>query len=126
MAVVGIGTDIVDIARVKNNIEQFGDKFAERILSSQELATSNFKNRPVQYVAKRFAAKEALMKALGTGLAEGLSFTDFSVLNDSKGKPFAVLTGKALEKSDSLGIKSWSISLSDEKHYAVAFVIAES
>ena len=126
MAIVGIGTDIVEIKRVERSYKQFGDKFSERILSESELQTKTFATQPVHYLAKRFAAKEAIMKALGTGLAKGVRFADFSVLNDESGRPYVEASGVAAEVLVEHNIKQLHISISDEKNQAIAFAIAES
>ncbi|WMS88581.1 holo-ACP synthase [Pleionea litopenaei] len=125
MGIVGIGTDIVEIKRVEKSFKQFGERFAQRILSAQELESKSFTHQPVHYLAKRFAAKEAIMKALGTGLAKGVRFDDFSVLNDENGKPYVDVSGEALVLMDSLSIKTIHISISDEEKQAIAFAIAE-
>ncbi|NVJ61802.1 MAG: holo-ACP synthase [Gammaproteobacteria bacterium] len=126
MAIIGIGTDIVEIKRVERSYKQFGVKFAERILSERELQTKNFATHPVHYLAKRFAAKEAIMKALGTGLAKGVRFADFSVLNDENGRPYVEVSGVAAELLNNNNINQLHISISDEKNQAIAFSIAES
>lgn len=126
MAIVGIGTDIVEISRVEKSFKRFGDRFAQKILSEEELASKSFNVQPVHFMAKRFAAKEALMKSLGTGLAKGVRFDDFSVLNDENGKPVVVTRGKAAELMNDMGIARLHISISDEENQAIAFAIAES
>lgn len=126
MAIVGIGTDIVEIKRIEKSFSKFGERFAHRILSEAEMASKSFQYQPVHYLAKRFAAKEAIMKALGTGLARGIRFDDFSVLNDDQGKPVVLIQGKAKELMEQMGIKNLHISISDEKKQAIAFAIAEN
>ncbi|PWK54478.1 holo-ACP synthase [Pleionea mediterranea] len=126
MAIVGIGTDIVEISRVEKSFKRFGKRFAERILSNDELTSKKFKVQPAHFLAKRFAAKEAIMKALGTGLAKGVRFDDFTVLNDENGKPVVDVGGKAHDLMAELGVVSLHISISDEENQAIAFAIAES
>ncbi|NVK54659.1 MAG: holo-ACP synthase [Gammaproteobacteria bacterium] len=126
MAIIGIGTDIVEIKRVEKSYKQFGERFAQRILSEKELQSKSFTHQPVHYLAKRFAAKEAIMKALGTGLAKGVRFDDFSVLNDENGKPYVDVVGEAKVIMAALGITHLHISISDEEKQAVAFALAES
>jgi holo-[acyl-carrier protein] synthase len=125
MAIVGIGTDIVEIKRIEQSFQKFGERFAHRILSETELKSKSYQYQPVHYLAKRFAAKEAIMKALGTGLARGIRFDDFSVLNDEQGKPIVEVQGVAKELMDQMKIRRLHISISDEKKQAVAFAIAE-
>jgi len=123
--IVGIGTDIVDVERIQGVYQRQGEAFAKRLLSEQEW--NRFKQHifPERYLAKRWALKEAVSKALGTGIAQGVSFHDMTIKNHQSGQPFIELSGVALEKSDALGITSWSISVSDEKTHAVAFAVAE-
>jgi holo-[acyl-carrier protein] synthase len=125
MAIIGIGTDLVAIDRIKQSWQQFGERFAHRILSETELTSDGFRSQPVAFLAKRFAAKEAIMKALGTGLAQGIRFDDFSVVNDEQGKPVVLVQGEARERMSRMGIRHFHISISDEKKYALAFVVAE-
>lgn len=125
MAVIGIGTDIVKVSRMKRLLKKRGDKFAERILHANELEIYKQHNSAASYLAKRFAAKEALSKALGTGIAKGISFEEIEVINNEDGKPLLVLHGTALDISIQLGVEKLFISLSDEKKYAIAYVILE-
>ena len=120
--VVGIGTDIVQISRIKNAFECQGERFAQRILCPNELDLFNKKNQSIPYLAKRFAAKEAASKALGTGIGI-VSWQDMEVSNDPNGAPELMFTGSAQEQMTSMGASQISISLSDEQDYAVAFVV---
>jgi holo-[acyl-carrier protein] synthase len=125
--ILGLGTDIVEIARVAHVYDSTGQGFVERILTDTELARmpENQKRIPA-YLAKRFAVKEAAAKALGTGIAQGVSFKDFSVEHTDLGAPKLIVTGAGKEHADKMGVKSWHVSISDEAHYVVATVIAES
>ena len=125
MSVIGIGTDIVKVPRIKRLLKKRGNKFAERILHSNEFEIFKKHSSAANYLAKRFAAKEALSKALGTGIAKGISFEEIEVINNEDGKPFLVLHGAALDISNQLGVEKLFISLSDEKKYAIAYVILE-
>lgn len=124
--IVGIGTDIVDVERIQGVYQRQGEAFAKRLLSENEW--NRFKQHifPERYLAKRWALKEAVSKALGTGIAQGVSFHDMTIKNHESGQPYLELTGGALQKSNKLGITDWSISVSDEKTHAVAFAVAES
>ena len=117
----GVGTDIISILRVKESLEKFGDKFAERILTENELkifGSSENESKKITYLAKRFAAKEAVSKALGTGIGSSVSFHDIEISNDSNGKPLAVLKTNIAAKIH--------LSLSDERDgFAIAFVVVE-
>ena len=123
--IVGIGNDLVQVSRVKAIIKRQGDRFAQRILTEEELETYNHHRYPEKFLAKRFAAKEAAAKAIGTGIADGVSFHDFQVDHDELGAPFLKVTGRAHELAILKSITSWHLSITDEKKYAVATVIAE-
>ncbi|GAD78560.1 holo-ACP synthase [Vibrio ezurae] len=125
MAIVGLGTDIAEIERVEKALNRTGITFAQRILTESEMAQFETLKLKAKFLAKRFAAKEAASKALGTGIAQGVSFQDFAISNDEWGKPQLHLSGKALEISKQLGAKHVHLSISDERHYAVATVILE-
>lgn len=126
IVIFGIGTDLVEIARIARLWEKNPQGFAERLLHPAELVELETKQNKEAFLAKRWAAKEAIGKALGTGIAQGVSFNSMQITHDAFGKPQVQLHGKTLELADSLGITSWKISISDEKHYAVVFVIAET
>ena len=121
----GIGIDIIENARIHRIFARFGYLFAKKILSSNELKEfSNAQNKP-NFLAKRFASKEAFSKALGTGVAKGIKFKEINILNEKNGKPYIKLLGKtkqiAYKKIKKKNYKI-SLSISDEKNYAVAFV----
>ncbi len=126
MPICGLGTDIAEIERVEKALARTGEPFARRILTEFEFARFSETKQQAKFLAKRFAAKEAASKALGTGIAQGISFQDFNVSNDELGKPLMSLSGKALERAELLGAKHVHLSISDERHYAVATVILES
>lgn len=119
----GIGTDLVDIARIASLYEAYGDRFAKRILSDDELRLFHHQHQSIPFLAKRFAGKEAVAKALGTGIGEKVAFTEISITNEANGKPIVNLLGKAHLLLSELNISEIHISLSDEKHYALAFAI---
>ena len=121
----GIGIDIVAVSRMRENIDQYGDRFAGKILSEQELVEYASVSSPAHYLAKRFAAKEALVKALGTGFRDGISLKNISIRNETSGQPGIFCSGKAEEIMATLGIVSCHLSLSDEKDYACACVVLE-
>jgi holo-[acyl-carrier protein] synthase len=124
MRIIGIGTDIVAIERIQSIWDRFGFAFPRRILSPLELKTWDLVADPVSFLAKRYAAKEAVAKALGTGFRpQGVLLTDISVMNDPLGRPYIVLNGAAdAEWQRQLGVAS-HLSLADEKEFAIAFVI---
>jgi len=123
--IIGIGTDIVDVDRIAKVYLRQGQAFVNRLLSTEERSELDTQHYPERFLAKRWALKEAVSKALGTGIAQGVCFKDMTIGHKSSGQPFLQLAGKTLEKAKELGITDWSISVSDEKHHTVAFVIAE-
>ncbi|ATH79090.1 MULTISPECIES: holo-ACP synthase [Halomonadaceae] len=123
--IVGIGSDIARVARFSQALERHGERFAERILGQQEQQVWRAKGCPVAYLAKRFAAKEAFVKALGLGLRQGMQWGDIQVLNDALGKPGLHLHGEAQRLFAASGAATAHITLSDEAEYAVAFVVLE-
>jgi holo-[acyl-carrier protein] synthase len=120
--IYGIGTDIVAIERIQTNLERYGERFARRILAPQELAGFEHSAKPAHYLAKRFAAKEAAVKAMGTGFRDGIGLTQIYVDHDPLGRPLLQFDGRAEERRCALGIGASYLSLSDEQHYAIAFV----
>jgi holo-[acyl-carrier protein] synthase len=119
---IAIGTDIVEIQRIANVLERQGDKFVQRILTESEIAEYQARGNSVAFLAKRFAAKEAIAKALGTGIGRGISFQHMIVSNNSEGAPQVELQANAAERLKQLGGSKVLLSLSDEKNYALAFV----
>ncbi|MBD3821214.1 MAG: holo-ACP synthase [Thiotrichales bacterium] len=124
--IIGIGTDIVEIERISSLLDKRGESFARRILSKIEMKEFADQMHPAVYLSKRWAAKEAIAKALGTGFTQGVCFSEMTVGHTDLGQPQVHLHGKTLALSESRHITDWSISISDEKHYAIAFVVAES
>ena len=120
--IFGIGVDLVRIARMQRAIERHGSRFAERILAAEELARYSGARDKAAFLAKHFAAKEALLKALGTGLRLGIRWHDMEVRNDALGKPDMICSGRVQELFDERGIGSSFLSISDEDEYAAAFV----
>jgi len=124
--IVGIGIDIVETARIRQSIERYGERFTGRIYTQREIHyCERFKLREERYAA-RFAAKEAVFKALGTGWREGVKWLDVEVLNQASGKPELLLYGRAQELAHSLGVSRTAISISHADHYAVVQVVFES
>lgn len=126
MAILGLGTDIAEIERIEKALDRTGESFAQRILCQEEILKFSLLKQKGRYLAKRFAAKEAASKALGTGIAKGVTFHDFCVSNDELGKPIISLSGTAQQIAQNLGVNHVHLSISDERHYAVATVILES
>lgn len=120
--IFGIGTDIVSIQRISDGLARHGERFAQRILGEAEFSEFAVATSRANYLAKRFAAKEAAAKALGTGFRDGLSLSHITVGHDPLGRPMLEFSGKALTLIRDLGIESAHLSLADEKEYAIAFV----
>jgi|TARA_B100001175_G_scaffold92621_1_gene78303 holo-[acyl-carrier protein] synthase len=127
MRIVGIGVDIIENKRIKNSLKNL--KFKKRIYSTKELAQSSLSKNKVGFFSKRFAAKEAFAKALGTGFRDNLNFKDIEIINDKKGKPY-YLKSKKISKiiHKNFNIKKYNcfLSISDEKDYSTAFTIIQS
>lgn len=122
MSIVGIGTDIVEIERLSQMSDKALSKLMLRVLTPDEQLRYQSMKFPIPYLAKRWAAKEAAAKALGTGIAKGVSFQDFQIDNTEQGQPFLIVKGEAAKFADEKQGKRWHISISDEKQYALAFV----
>jgi holo-[acyl-carrier protein] synthase len=119
----GIGTDLLDQRRVAKVMDNHGERFARRILTSQELLLWAEKAHSVNFLAKRFAAKEAISKALGTGIAQGISFQHINIYADDLGKPVVELSAKALTRAQAMGGTHVLLSLSDEGEMILAFAV---
>jgi holo-[acyl-carrier protein] synthase len=121
--IFGIGTDIVEVARIQRSLDKHGEKFAARILTEAELEDYRQATRPANFLAKRFAAKEATAKAMGTGFRNGLSLRHIGVSRDQHARPELVFSGAAEAFMQARAIIEAHLSLADERDYAVAFVI---
>ncbi|MBN1863784.1 MAG: holo-ACP synthase [Victivallales bacterium] len=124
--IFGIGTDIVEVCRIQAMLEEHGDLFLNKIFSELELEESLRRNDRGQYFAGRWAAKEALAKALGCGFGKDCEWRDITIVNSGNGKPVLLLSGKALSTSQKMGMKNVHVSISHEKHYACASVVVEA
>ncbi|WP_444943864.1 holo-ACP synthase [Microbulbifer sp. ZKSA006] len=126
--IVSIGTDICNYRRIETVWQRFGDRFVERVLSAGEREDfyAMAEATRAAYLCKRFAAKEAVAKALGTGIGEGVSWQDIDVRRRKGAAPQVVLAGAAKERAGALGVDRIHLSLSDEKDSALAFVLFES
>lgn len=123
--IAGIGTDIVKISRMEESLDKLGDRFAKRILSDEEMKEFSRSSSPAFFLAKRFAAKEATVKALGTGFSRGISMKHVSVEHDEMGKPLIKLTQVAERIANEQEITQCHISIADEREFAIAYVIME-
>ena len=123
MSILGIGTDIVSVDRIKNSLKN--RNFINRIFNEREILKCKKLNNSINCFAKRFAAKEAFSKALGTGISNGINFNEIIILNKKSGKPYISIIGqtkKTFNKKFKKKKSKISLSISDEKKYAVAFV----
>lgn len=123
MMVKGVGTDLVEVARIKRSLDDRGEALAERILTEQELEDFRDSNRKPDFLAKRFAIKEAVSKALGTGIAQGVTWQDIELSHGESGQPLVELTGKAQIRLKELGGEGVYVSLSDEAGLVSAFAV---
>ena len=126
MQVIGHGIDLVDVDRIEDMLERHGARFIERCFTVREqmYCESSPGSRSQRYAA-RFAAKEAVFKALGTGLVEGMAFSQIEVVREPDGRPWLQLQGRVSEVASSLGITEWQVSLSHIETHATASAIAQ-
>ena len=124
--IYGVGTDLVDIERVKKILSKNRDGFVKRVLSEHEHALFANKADSAAYFAKRFAAKEAFAKALGTGIGRVVSFQDLTIRNNENGKPHFIPSEKLRQYLIEKNIKQAHLSISDESQNAIAFVVLET
>tara|TARA_Y100000590_G_C15226167_1_gene828216 strand:+ start:126 stop:518 length:393 start_codon:yes stop_codon:yes gene_type:complete len=126
MKIFGIGTDIVNISRMDQSLKKFGSRFKNKIFSSNEIKYCEQKKTPSSFYAKRFAAKEALSKALGVGIRKGINLKNIEIVNNKYGKPSIILKGevdKYLKRKIKKKKYNIHLSLSDDKPWAQATVI---
>ncbi len=124
--IFGIGTDIVEVSRIEESLARFGEAFAQRVLTEREWLAFEQSQTRARFLAKRFAAKEAFAKALGTGLRAPATFQQIGVGHDDLGKPVFDLGTDLQYFLDQRGIRACHLSISDEKALAVAFVVLET
>ncbi|MBN1140742.1 MAG: holo-ACP synthase [Deltaproteobacteria bacterium] len=125
MAIGGLGTDLVRVARFRRFLEEGKENLLARLFTPAERDYAMTKRDPAPHLAARFAAKESFSKALGTGFREGLSWREIEVVHDPLGKPELVLSGRAAEMFEERGLSSLQLSLSHDGEYALAVVVAE-
>ena len=124
MEIIGLGVDLADVARVRTLLEKNADAFRRRCFTDHEWGYAHRFADPSERLAARFAGKEAVMKALGTG-TRGISWRDIEILPDQRGAPLVFLIGSARSRAEALGIRELAIMLSHSKKYAVASVVGE-
>lgn len=124
MKVLGIGTDIIECLRIAQMIERHGELFINRVYTPYEIRYCSSRKQATQHYAGRWAAKEAILKALGTGWRRGISWRDIEVRNDSQGKPVVGLRGGARDLVEQLGIREMLVSISHCRSHAMAYALA--
>ena len=121
--IIGLGSDMVDVRRIARSIERYGERFLGRIYTPAERAKAENRANKIETYAKRFAAKEACSKALGTGFANGMWLRDAGVVHDPRGKPEIIFSPRGEQVCQSFGVSGGHITLSDEAGLIVAFAI---
>ncbi|WP_260998830.1 holo-ACP synthase [Thalassolituus hydrocarboniclasticus] len=121
--VIAIGTDLLDSSRIGQALERHGERFVQRILTPAEQTLYRSRANPLNFLAKQYAAKEALAKALGTGIAKGVGFQQLEILRDELGAPQVLLHAAAAERLQFLGGQRALVSLSDEGDWIQAFAL---
>ena len=125
MSVLGIGVDLVECARIEHSLERFGEKFLHRIFTEGEIAYSMSMKFPARHLAARFAAKEAVSKAFGTGIGKAMGWRNIDVRKKPSGEPFLVFSGPAQELATERGVTSAFVTLSHTEHHAIACIVLD-
>jgi holo-[acyl-carrier protein] synthase len=123
--VVGLGTDLIEIARIEESLARFGERFLERVYTPGEIAFCGRKKNAAESLAARFAAKEAAAKALGTGISRGVGWREIEVVRSPGERPEIVFHGRAAERAREMGVKQASLSLTHSREVAMAVVVLE-
>jgi len=126
MSVIGIGLDLVECARIQHSLDRFGEKFLHRVFTEGEIEYSMSMKFPARHLAARFAGKEAVAKAFGTGIGKAMGWRNIDIRKKPSGEPFLVFSGPAQELAAKRGITSALITLSHTEHHAVAGVVLEA
>jgi holo-[acyl-carrier protein] synthase len=125
MSVLGIGVDLVECARIEHSLERFGDRFLRRVFTDGEIEYSMSMKFPARHLAARFAAKEAVSKAFGTGIGKAMGWRDIDVRKKPSGEPFLLLAGGAEKLAKERSVKNALITLSHSDQHAVATIVLE-
>lgn len=126
MSVLGIGVDLVECARVQHSLDRFGDRFLHRVFTEGEIAYSQSMKFPARHLAARFAAKEAISKAFGTGIGKAMGWKDIDVHKKPSGEPFVVLKDGAKKVASERGVANVFITLSHTDNHAMAMIVLEN
>ncbi len=124
--IYGVGTDIVEYARVQATYDRFGEHFVRRILMPEEIELFRRSKQPVRFLAMRFAGKEATVKAMGTGFRHGMWLRDVGILNNDRGRPVIIWSERGKRVCEQLGIGSGHVSLTDDAGLVLAFAVVET
>ena len=124
--VLGLGTDLIEIDRVEQTLERFGERFMQKIFTEDEIAYCQQKKQAAESFAARFAAKEATAKALGTGISRGISWREIEVRREPGQRPTLHLHGRAAQRAEKMGVKHLHLSLTHSREIAMAVVVAEN
>jgi holo-[acyl-carrier protein] synthase len=124
--ILGIGIDIIEVARIRASLEKFGERFGQRILLPGEIAYCLSHKHPAPFVAARFAAKEAISKAFGTGIGSQLGWQDMEIARKESGEPYVILHGKGKELFEARRAKKLHVSISHTNEYAAVTAILEN
>jgi holo-[acyl-carrier protein] synthase len=125
VSVLGVGFDIVENARIEHSLERFGERFLHRVFTAGEIAYCQSMKFPARHFAARFAAKEAVSKAFGTGIGKSMGWRDIDVHRHASGQPFVVLEGAAKQLAAERGVSAVWVSLSHTDHHAAATIVIE-
>lgn len=125
MSVVGIGVDLVECARIQHSLERFGERFLRRVFTDGEIDYSMSMKFPARHLAARFAAKEAVSKAFGTGIGKSMGWRDIDVHKKPTGEPFLVFVGGAKQLAEKRGVENALITLSHSEEHAIAMIVLE-
>jgi holo-[acyl-carrier protein] synthase len=126
MSVLGIGVDLVECARIEHSLERFGERFLQRVFTAGEIEYSQSMKYPARHLAARFAAKEAVSKAFGTGIGKSMGWKEIDVRRRETGEPYVVLEGGAKKLAEERKVSKVSISLSHTEHHAMAVIVMEA
>ena len=125
MSVLGIGVDLVECARIERSLERFGEKFLHRVFTDGEIAYSMSMKFPARHLAARFAAKEAVSKAFGTGIGKAMGWRNIDVQKNPSGEPFLVFSGPAQELARQRSVTAAFVTLSHTEHHAIACIVLD-
>ena len=124
MKIIAHGIDLVDFGRIEKMLEKHSERFLERVFTSTEQADADKQKNRIEKLAGRFAAKEAVMKLIGTGWRDGIAWTDIEVVNNALGQPIVTITGKVKELADEKGVEQITLSITHTSNFAIASAVA--